>query len=158
MENGPFIEDKHDDLPIQNTVIFQFATLHHQTVIPIQSSTINCHITNWKDPPFLMVKSTISMAIFQFAFCMFARPGIKNLWPNNGTYGISWHWQATMAWLAKMAEMAKMEIQTVNIYLFVIICILCIFCWVSVTETGIQATTTATTTGFNLQNRRKKPG
>ena len=101
------------------------------------------------------------MAIFQFAFCMFARPGIKNLWPNNGTYGISWHWQATMAWLAKMAEMAKMakmEIQTVNIYLFVIICILCIFCWVSVTETGIQATTTATTTGFNLQNRRKKPG
>ena len=25
----------------------------------------------WKDPPFLMGQSTISMAIFQFAFCLF---------------------------------------------------------------------------------------
>ena len=25
---------------------------------------VNCHIANWKDPPFFMGKSTISMAIF----------------------------------------------------------------------------------------------
>ena len=36
----------------------------------------------WKSP-FLMGKHTISMAIFQFAFCMFTRPGISSYIPLN---------------------------------------------------------------------------
>ena len=40
------------------------------------------HRKLWKDPPFFIFfigKSTISMAIFKFAFCMFTRPGSREL-------------------------------------------------------------------------------
>ena len=30
---------------------------------------VNCYITNWKDPPFFMGKSTISTGPFSIAFC-----------------------------------------------------------------------------------------
>ena len=37
---------------------------------------VNVYITNWKIIMLFMGQLTISMAIFQFAFCMFTRSGI----------------------------------------------------------------------------------
>ena len=51
-----------------------FSVLHGViSIIGILHNWLNVYITNWKDPPFFMGKSTISTGPFSIAFCMFTR-------------------------------------------------------------------------------------
>ena len=60
---------------LDGPLIWSYLVSHSEVITPKKNTRPGKRLqkTNWKDPPFLMGKSTISMTILTIAFCLFTR-------------------------------------------------------------------------------------